>query len=290
MRPKSRRTEVDSAERRYQETVAKRDEQNARAVAARSERDTVHQQKRERIEEMNKLKVERDALVAEMRKHKERRTEFQTKAKALIERKRAVSKRVDRKMPGTVETLRLEVRELEMRHQTQESSIVEERELLDEIRLKTKELKALEAHAPEQEDLTLQAGSLEGMIDEAFKRAEEEHQEVLRLNAEAEAVHKRVVEHIEQINHLVAEGDRKHKEMLEARALADKYHQKGVEMRGKVMELRRAARQELEQERAEVEELNRQVRERFDSEEAQKQAEDDILLALKEKGRVNLRR
>jgi len=290
MRPKSRRTEVDSAERRYQETVTKRDEQNARAVALRSERDTVHQQKRERIDEMNRLKAERDALVAEMRRHKDRRSEYQAKAKALIERKRAVSKRVDRKMPATVETLRFEVRELEMRHQTQESSIEEERELLDEIRKKTKELKALEALAPEQEDLTLQAGSIEGMIDEAFKKAEEEHQEVLRLNAEAEAVHKRVVEHIEQINHLVAEGDHKHKEMLEARALADKYHQKSAEMRGKVMELRRAARQELEQERAEVEEFNRQVREKFDSEEAKKQAEDDILAALREKGRVNLKR
>ncbi len=290
MRPKSRRTEVDSAERRYQETVAKRDEQNVRAIALRSERDTVHQQKRERIEEMNALKAERDALVAEMRRHKDRRSEFQTKAKALIERKRAVSKRVDRKLGGTVETLRFEVRELEMRHQTQESSIEEERELLDEIREKTRELKAMEARAPEQEDLTLQAGSLEGMIDEAFKRAEEEHKEVLRLNAEAEAVHRKVVEHIEQINHLVAEGDRKHREMLEARELADKFHQKGVEMRGKVMELKRAQRQEREQERAEVDEINRQVRERFESEEARKQAEDEILKSLQDKGRVNLKR
>src|SRR4030042_1149967 len=128
------------------------------------------------------------------------------------------------------------------------------------------------------------------MIDEAFKRAEEEHKGVLRRNAEAEAVHKKVVEHIEQINHLVAEGDRKHREMLEARELADKFHQKGVEMRGKVMELRRAQRQEREQERAEVDEINRQVRERFGSEEAQKRAEDEILKALQDKGRVNLKR
>jgi uncharacterized coiled-coil DUF342 family protein len=290
MKLKSRRPEVDSAERRYQETVAKRDEQNARAQALRSERDTIHQKKRDLIEEMGRLKAERDALVAEMRKHKERRGEFQAKGKALLERKRALTSRVDRRLTSTVETLRLEIRQLEMRHQTQESSIEEERELLDSIRQKTKELKEMESREGEQEDLTLQAGSLDGMIDEAFKKAEEEHQEVLRLNKEAEAVHKQVVEHIEQVNHLVAEGDKKHKDHLEARALADKYHQRSVEMRDKVMALRRAAREERDEERREVDEVNRQVKERFESEDAQRAAEDEILKALREKGRVDIKR
>ena len=286
----SRKGEVDSAERRYQETIERRDEQNVRATALKSERDSIHQQRRDLVEAMKALKAERDALVAEMRRHKERRGEFQAKAKALLERKRAFARRVDRELPGTVESLRIEIAELEMQHQTEPSSIEEEREILDKIRAKTKQLKELQSRAGEQEDLTLQAGSLEGMIDEAFKRAEEEHQEVVRLNEEAQKVHEKVVAHIEEVNHLIAEGDKKHKEALEARALADKYHQKAVEMRDKVMVLRRAAREERDQERREVEEQNRAVRDRFESEEAKTAAEDEVLKVLKEKGRVSIKR
>jgi len=286
----SRKGEVDSAERRYQETIERRDEQNVRAIALKSERDSIHQQRRDLVEAMKALKAERDALVAEMRRHKERRGEFQAKAKALLERKRAFARRVDRELPGTVESLRIEIAELEMQHQTEPSSIEEEREILDKIRAKTKQLKELQSRAGEQEDLTLQAGSLEGMIDEAFKRAEEEHQEVVRLNEEAQKVHEKVVAHIEEVNHLIAEGDKKHKEALEARALADKYHQKAVEMRDKVMVLRRAAREERDQERREVEEQNRAVRDRFESEEAKTAAEDEVLKVLKEKGRVSIKR
>jgi len=286
----SRKGEVDSAERRYQETVERRDEQNVRATALKSERDSIHQQRRDLVEAMKALKAERDALVAEMRRHKDRRGEFQAKAKALLERKRAFTRRVDRELPGTVESLRVEIAELEMQHQTEPSSIGEEREILDKIRAKTKQLKELQSRAGEQEDLTLQAGSIEGMIDEAFKRAEEEHKEVLRLNEEAQKVHEKVVAHIEEVNHLIAEGDKKHKEALEARALADKYHQKAAEMRDKVMVLRRAAREEHDQERREVEEQNRAVRDRFESEEAKTAAEDEVLKVLKEKGRVSIKR
>lgn len=286
----SRKGEVDSAERRYQETVERRDEQNIRATALKSERDSIHQQRRDLVEAMKALKAERDALVAEMRRHKERRGEFQAKAKALLERKRAFTRRVDRELPGTVESLRVEIAELEMEHQTHPSSIEEEREILDKIRAKTKQLKELQSRAGEQEDLTLQAGSIEGMIDEAFKRAEEEHEEVVRLNEESQKVHEKVVAHIEEVNHLIAEGDKKHKEALEARALADKYHQKAVEMREKVMVLRRAAREERDEERREVEEQNRAVRDRFESEEAKTAAEDEVLKVLKEKGRVSIKR
>ena len=287
---KPRRTEADTAERIHEDLIRKRDEQNIRANELREERDAVHAQKRELIEKMTALKNERDALVAEMRKHKERRGEFQAKARALLDRKKSVTGRMDRDLPGSIESLKLEIRELELRHQTNPSSIEEERDLLDRIRARTEALHELESRMGEHEDLTLKAEDLDGMIDEAFKKADAEHAEVVRLSEEAEEIHQRVVAHIEEINHLSAEGDKKHQGLLEARALADRYHQKALEMRQKLMATRREAREERKRQQEELDELNKAIKERFDSEEAQKEAEAEILELLKKKGKVSLKR
>jgi phosphoserine phosphatase len=287
---KTRRTEVDTAERIHGDLINKRDEQNIRATELREGRDIVHEQKRELIERMSALKGERDALVAEMKRHKERRGEFQSKARALLDRKKSVFKGMDRGLPGSVEGLKLEIRELELRHQTNPSSITQERDLLDLIRVKTEALKELEARMGEHEELTLKSEDLESMIDEAFKKADAEHAEVVRLSEEAEAVHQKVVAFIEEINHLSSEGDKKHKAYLEARALADKYHQKAQEMRQKLMATRREAREERARQDKEMDEINKAVKERFDSEEAKKEAEEEILDILKKKGKVSLKR
>ena len=287
---KSRRSETESAERIFNDLIEKRDDQNRKATELREERDIVHAQKRALIEQMTVLKAERDTLNAEMRKHKDRRNEFQTKGRALIDRKKAVSNRMDRGLDSSIEGLRLDIKELELRHQTNPSTIEEERDLLDRIKSKQRELQELESRTPEQEDLTLEADGIDGMIDEAFKKADEEHKEVVRYHDEAEKVHQRVVALIEEINHLNAEGDRKHHQMLEARALADRYHEKANAMREKLMSTRRVAREERERQAAELADLNKAVHERFESEEAQKEAEDEILSILEKKGKVDLSR
>jgi uncharacterized coiled-coil DUF342 family protein len=287
---KTRRSEQESAERIHSDLINKRDDQNLKANELRDQRDSVHQQKRELIEKMSVLKEERDAFNVEMKQHKERRNEFQSKGRALIDRKKSVSGRMDRDLDSTIESLKLDIQELEIRHQTNPSTIEEERDLLDSIRLKQEELDELQSRTDQQEDLTLEADGIDAMITEAFKKADEEHQEVVRLHDESDKVHQQVVAHIEEINHLAAEGDKKHHQMLEARAQADRFHQKAVAMREKLMTTRRKARAEREQQRAELDDINKAVHERFDSEEAQKEAEDEILSILQKKGRVDLKR
>lgn len=289
-RKKTRRSESESAERIFNDIIGKRDDQNRKATELREERDIVHQQKRELIEQMTVLKTERDSLNDEMRKHKDRRNEYQNKGRSLIERKKAVSSRMDRDHGSSIEGLQLDIRELEIKHQTNPSTIDQERDLLDRIRLKQAELEELQTHTGEQEDLTLEADGIDGMIDEAFKKADEEHKEVVRYHDEAEKVHKRVVTLIEEINHLNAEGDKKHHQMLEARAMADKYHEKANAMRDKLMATRREAREERDRQAQEVADINKAVHDRFDSEEAQKEAEDEILSILQKKGKVDLGR
>lgn len=289
-RKKTRRSETESAERIFNDLTDKRDDQNRNATLLREERDIVHQQKRDLIEQMTTLKAERDALNVEMRKHKERRNEYQNKGRTLIERKKAVSRRVDKGMGTSIEGLKLDIRELEIQHQTNPSTIDQERDLLDRIRFKQAELEELESRTGEQEELTLEADGIDGMIDEAFKKADVEHKEVVRYHDEAEKIHKRVVKLIEEINLLNAEGDRKHHQMLEARAMADKYHEKAIAMRGKLMATRREAREERERQDGELAEINKAVHDRFDSEEAQKEAEDEILSILQKKGKVDLGR
>ncbi len=289
-RKKTRRSETESAERIFNDIIGKRDDQNSKATELREERDIVHQQKRELIDQMTALKAERDALNDEMRKHKERRNEYQNKGRSLIERKKAVSRRMDNDLGSSIEGLKLDINELEILHQTNPTTIDQERDLLDRIRLKQVELDELQTHTGEQEDLTLEADGIDGMINEAFKKADEEHKEVVKYHDDAELVHKRVVTLIEEINHLNAEGDKKHHQMLEARAMADRYHEKATAMRGKLMETRREAREERERQAQEVAEINKAVHDRFDSEEAQKEAEDEILTILQKKGKVDLGR
>ena len=72
--------------------------------------------------------------------------------------------------------------------------------------------------------------------------------------------------------------------------MADRYHEKAMSMREKLMATRREAREEREREKKDLEEINRAVKERFESEEAQKEAEDEILKILQQKGKVDLKR
>lgn len=287
---KTRRSEHESAERIFNDLIKKRDEQNLKATELRGERDIVHAKKRELIEEMQQLKVERDAYNTEMKVHKERRNEYQKKGRTLIDRKKSVARNIDGSLESTIEMLRLDINELEIKHQTNPSSIEEERDLLERIRHKQVEMDDLKSRTGDQEDLTLEAEGIDSMIDEAFRKADEEHKEVVRLHDEAEKVHKLVVAHIEEINHLNAEGDKKHHQMLDARELADRYHEKAMTMREKLMATRRQAREERAQEKLELDEINKAVQERFGSEEAQKEAEDEILKILQQKGKVDLER
>jgi uncharacterized coiled-coil DUF342 family protein len=225
-----------------------------------------------------------------MKVHKERRNEYQKKGRMLIDRKKSVARNIDGSLENTIEMLRLDIRELEHKHQTNPSSIEEERELLDHIRQKQVELDDLQSRTGEQEDLTLEADGIDSMIDEAFRKADEEHKEVVRLHDEAEMVHKRVVTHIEEINHLNAEGDKKHHQMIEARELADRYHEKAMSMREKLMATRREAREEEDRQRQELDDSNKAVKDRFESKEAQKEAEDEILKILLQKGKIDLKR
>jgi len=287
---KTRRTEHESAERIFNDLQQKRNEQNQKATELREERDVVHAKKRELIEEMNVLKAERDAFNVEMKRHKERRNEYQKKGRTLIDRKKSVTHHIDGNLDNTIEMLHLDIRELELKHQTNPSSIEQERDLLENIRKKQVELEDLQSRTGEQDGLTLEAEGIDSMIDEAFRKADEEHKEVVRFHDEAEKVHKKVVVHIEEINHLNAEGDKKHHLMLESRAMADRYHEKAMAMREKLMATRRQAREEREREQQDLDEVNKAVKDRFESEEAQKEAEDEILKILQQKGKVDLKR
>jgi uncharacterized coiled-coil DUF342 family protein len=287
---KTRRSEHESAERIFNDLISKRNEQNDRATELREERDIVHAKKRELIEEMNVLKAQRDELNAQMKVHKERRNEYQKKGRTLIDRKKSVSRNIDGNLDNTIEMLRLDIHELEIKHQTNPFSIEAERDLLESIRKKQAELDELQTRTGDQEGLTLEAEGIDSMIDEAFRKADEEHKEVVRFHDEAEKVHEKVVVHIEEINHLNAEGDKKHHQMLDARTLADRYHTKAVSMREKLMATKREAREERQRQQAELDDINKAVKDRFENEDAQKEAEDEILKILQTKGKVDLKR
>src|SRR3990172_391209 len=80
--------ELDKAEIKLGDLMARRDVLNEEANLHRHERDQLHEQKRILSSEMRKLRDERDAVVQLMRSHKTKRNELQFKAKGLIEARR----------------------------------------------------------------------------------------------------------------------------------------------------------------------------------------------------------
>lgn len=283
---KKSKTELQIAEIKYRSLLEKRDELNAEASVPRDERDTLHKQKRELIDEMQKLKEKRDSLVAEMRKHKSKRNELQKRAKELVVFRRGKKRRFRTSLPMEIDNLRMEIHELHTKQETTALTIPQENELLERIREKHAELEELEEIYEEQKRLILEVEGVDDAITELFRKADEEHQMVVKLYNEAQEIHERIVVLIKEISHLIAEANKKHEDFLKIRTKADYYHNRAVEMRQKILSIRRARRMELKKARKIIEEQNIAARKAlFDEKKLEEDAEKALDTLLK-KGKI----
>ena len=283
------KSELDTAEIKLENLIQKRDALNSEASVFREERDLLNKQKKELVEQMRALRDERDRLVREMRGHRDKRNEFQRKARELIELKRKVRGQVRTSISGEVDRLRKEVKGMEMRQQTSSLKLEEENALLDDLREKLKELKALEGLRSEQDKIGHEVRDLDASITDLFRAADKEHELVVKLSNDAKERHEKVVGLVTQISGLSGEADKKHEEFLKIRARADEFHQKATEMREKVLTIRNTQRSEIREARNLLRQQNLTVRKTLLDDRRLDQAAEAALQVLLKKGRVEMK-
>jgi len=233
------KNDVRSAEKKYQTLIEERNKLNDEANEIKDERNILNTKKTEMIKQMNELKDKRNKLMDQMREHKKLRDLYHKKAKELITERRKTRGKIVFSLPEKVLFLRQNMQELEFKQQTVPMSIKKERGIVDRIRKGKNEIKNIEEKLKEQEKTEADITSISGSLDELFKKADEEHKEVIRLYNESQEYHEKMKTFVNEIAHLINEANKKHKGYLEIRERANKVHVKAMEMRNTVLVYKR---------------------------------------------------
>ncbi|MBM4248835.1 MAG: hypothetical protein FJ149_05265 [Euryarchaeota archaeon] len=285
---KAKKAEIENAERKFQELVAKRDEFNHLAQIARDERNALNGRKRDLLDVVQKLKIERDEQVRLLREHKRVRNQLQDQARALLKTKRAKTGKVYSDLPSEAAARKAEIQYLDMKQQTQVLSLAEEEELIDDIKKKAHELRRLEAELREQAGIKVEIGEMDATLTDLFKKADEQHALVMKHYDEAQRLHERMMKLIEECSALHNEADRKHALFLEHREKADAYHLKATEMRERLLTMKNEKRMQEREARQIIQRQNKAAREALLNPEKMEKKREEALELLMKKGKITL--
>ena len=263
---KEKASEIDNAEKRHQSLIEKRNKFNSEARVYREERDALHNQKKKLIEEMKEIRELRGALLKEMREHKSLRNQLQKEAKQLIAFKKKVGVRIHKNLEREIEEKRKEAARLEIKQETISLSLDDENKLLEQIKIKKTELHELEKLFKEQKNITADVDELNAKIDELFKQSDKEHEDVIRLSEEGEKYRERITTSMNEVGVLINEANKKHEKYIKIKERADYYHKRAVEMRGKILSIRKEKRMELEEAKKEIRNQNLEVKKALEDE------------------------
>jgi phosphoserine phosphatase len=285
------RKERENLEKKADMFVQKRNELNDRARQLREERDLLNGKRQELMGKMDEIKKERDGHNANLREHKEKRNAYQQQAKLLIAKQRGEKKN---KEPGKesavfqAKRLESEIRDMEYDQQTTVLTTKQENKLIETIRKKRIELTAL---AREAEKIRLQSVDLRNSsdaIDQLFKLADAEHQEVVKYYKLAQAAHEQFMKVFQETSMIMATANAKHAEFIETRNKSDEQHQEFLKLREKMLELRGKEFAEKNEARQIIREQRDQVRKAIADPQKLDEHADDVLEQLKKGGRIKL--
>jgi uncharacterized coiled-coil DUF342 family protein len=285
---KAKKAEITNAERKFQELVDKRDEFNHQAEIARDERNALNTRKRDLLDIVQKLKIERDDHVKLLREHKRIRNKLQDQARALLKTKRAKSGKVYSDLPSEAAARKAEIQFLDMKQQTSVLSLAEEEDLIDDIKKKSQELRRLEAELREQLGIKVEIGEMDSTLTDLFNKADEQHMHVMKHYEEAQKIHERMMKMIEECSALHNEADKKHALFIEMREKADAYHLKAAEMREKLLTMKNEKRMQERESRQLVRDQNKAVRDALLNPEKVELKREEALQLLLKKGKITL--
>jgi len=277
-----------NAEKKYQMLIQKRDELNEAARVVKEERDMLNAKKKELLEEMKKLKELRNKAVEEMRKHKELRNQLQQQAKELIQQKRKNKKGIIRSLPLKVEELKADIQMLEYKQETTPLSKEEEDRIIDNIRKLKVEYERLKKELEKQKLTEIDLSDKEKAIDELFKKADAEHEQVQKCYQESQKYHEKFIKVFEEVAALINEANKKHEEYMEIKKSANEVHRKVVEMRAKIISIKKESRRRREEAKKILEEQNLRAKKMLYDEKKLEEHTEAALDALKQGEKVAL--
>lgn len=273
---------------KFHSLLDQRNQFNDAARAAREQRDLLNAQRREKGGEIDVHKKARDELNEKMKEHKELRNAYQDQAKALLAQRRGKVGAIEKSLPLQVRKLRNDIQALQERQETTVLTPAKEREVVESISEKRRELAKLEQELGKQKALVADVGDTDGTIDALFQKADEEHAKVVELQEQANQHHLKFVEAIKEVRTIGAESDQKHKEFIALKTKADEYHNKAMELREKVMAVRGERRAEYDARRQEMDSFNQQARRSVNDPRALERVKEDALDQLKKGGKITL--
>lgn len=288
------RRERENLEKKADLFVQKRNEFNDQANALRGERDLLNDKKRELFDQMEKIKQERDGFNAQLREHKEKRNEYQRQAKLLIEKQRGQRRQ---RQPGEKDApspifrakeLQGEIRDMEYQQQTTVLTVKEENKLIENIRKKRLELSGLQKEAEKAKQLNVDLRNTSDAIDQLFKMADAEHQEVVKFYKLGQEAHERFMKVFHEASQVIAAANAKHAEFVEIRKKADEQHQNFLELREKILELRGKDLAERHEARAIIKEQRQKVKEAIADPKKLDEHAESTLEQLKKGGKIQL--
>ncbi|HVM46243.1 MAG TPA: phosphoserine phosphatase [Candidatus Thermoplasmatota archaeon] len=205
-----------------------RDRLNDETKRHAGKRDELNAQVRSLVERANAHKARRDANNQKVREAKGRRDELNKAAHAKVEALQALRRE---RGQGAQEAgvplpkLRAEIKHLEYQQQTTVLTPKKERELIELIAAKLKELKEREAAFQE-------SGELKAAYEEmraAKAAAEEAHAQVTQLANEAQGEHDAMVKLFAEADALRKQADGEQAEFVRHKVEADKVHREYIE-------------------------------------------------------------
>jgi uncharacterized coiled-coil DUF342 family protein len=285
---KAKKAEIENAERKFQELVMKRDEFNRQADISCEERNNLNGRKRELLDIVTKIKDDRDQHVRLLREHKRIRNKMHDEARAILKMKRGKSGKVFPSLSGEAAAMKAQISFLDMNQQTQVLSLADEGELISDIKKKTHELKKIEAELRQQDEVKVELGEMDANLTDLFKRADSEHELVVKHYEEAQKVHDRMMKLIDECSILHNEADKKHAQFIEFKEKADTYHKKASEMRDKLLNMKNEKRMQEREARKIILEQNRSARDALQNPTKVEKKQEEAFQQLLKKGKITL--
>lgn len=285
---KKLRNILKSAQKKYQALIEKRDALHEESNAFKVERNRLNDKKNKLVKEMKKYKTKRNESTSKMKEHKTKRNQCQEQAKQLIKLKRDKSKEIFSDLPKDIKNAEEHLKELDMKYQTSSLTPEQENKMLDDIRLKYRELDELKKLKPAQQDLLSDIDDTDEKITRLFKLGDEEHEEVVRLSEESQKYHDQMQEYVDEISVLIAEADQKHVEFNKINDRATYYHERALELRKQIVAIRNVLRKRARDARKIIQEQNLAARQALEDDDKIDEVIDKQLEELKNKGKIEM--
>jgi uncharacterized coiled-coil DUF342 family protein len=285
---KKQKLEIDNAEKKFQNLISKRDELKEEAFLIRDDRDLLNKERKNSLDSIKDQRAKRDDFVARIREHKRKRNNYQKQAKELIASKKDKRNKIFKNLGGEIESLKAEIDYLDVQRQTTPMNVHKENEIIDEMRDKKKDLAVKEKQLPEQDELSAEVMTIDEKIDQLFKKADSEHEKLVKLSAEAQDIFDEINKKTGEISHLIKQANAKHEEYMKIIDRSGYFHERAMEMRNKVTSMRRERRSKMVEARKVIKKQNIEVKKALEDQKKLDAAADHAVKLLHKKGKIEM--